>query len=196
MHDDGSASPGFRLGDRGPAAQEPSMPVAVCRSLLLASWISLLAAFGAAAQQWIELRPPGAGYRVEMPGYAERSEQKVTVTATGEIVDQIEHAVVIDAVEYFVAHTVYRMMPPDLTPDQILVNGRDGRQGRLVSDRRLSVSGAAAREYVHEADGAILVTRAAYANNTLYQLIVVGSPGVESAPETRRFLDSFALVTR
>jgi hypothetical protein len=87
-------------------------------------------------------------------------------------------------------------MPPELTPDQILVNGRNGRKGKLLSDRRLTVSGAAAREYVHDQDGAIFVTRASYAGNTLYQLIVVGPPGVENQPNTRRFLDSFALVGR
>jgi hypothetical protein len=146
--------------------------------------------------QWVALQPPGAGFRVEMPGTATPSQQQVTVTATGEVVDQLEHSVVVSGVEYFIAHTLYRRMPSDLTPDQILVNGRNGRQGTLVSDRRLTVSGAAAREYVHDHDGAIFVTRAAYANNTLYQLIVVGPPGVENQPATRRFLDSFALVGR
>ena len=145
---------------------------------------------------WVALQPPGGGFRVDMPGVATPSQQKVTVTATGEVVDQIEHSVVIDSVEYFIAYTVYRRMPSDLTPDQILVNGRNGRKGTLLSDRRLTVSGAAAREYVHNQDGSIFVTRAAYSNNTLYQLIVVGPPGVQDRPNTRRFLDSFALVAR
>ncbi len=143
---------------------------------------------------WVALQPPRAGFRVEMPGIATPSQQKVTVTATGEVVDQLEHSVVIGSVEYFIAHTQYRRMPSDLSPDQILINGRNGRQGRLLSDRRLTVSGAAAREYIHEQDGSIFVTRAAYANNTLYQLIVVGRPGVQDQPNTRRFLDSFILV--
>ena len=147
-------------------------------------------------QQWLPLQPPGAGFRVEMPGVSTPSKQKITVTATGEVVDQLEHSVVVAGVEYFIAHTQYRRMPSDLTPDQILVNGRNGRQGTLLSDRRITVSGAAARDYVHEQNGAIFVTRAAYTNNTLYQLIVVGPPGVENQPMTRRFLDSFALVGR
>jgi hypothetical protein len=149
-----------------------------------------------AVQQWVTLQPSGAGFRVDMPGMAKPSQQKVTVTATGEVVDQLEHSVVVGGVEYFIAHTLYRRMPSDLTPDQILINGRNGRQGKLLSDRRITVSGAAARDYVHEQDGAIFVTRAAYSNNTLYQLIVVGPPGTENQPMTRRFLESFALVGR
>jgi hypothetical protein len=85
---------------------------------------------------------------------------------------------------------------PDLTPAQMLLNCRDGRPGQLLADRSLTVSGAPARDYVHEADGWVLATRAIYAGDTLYQLNVVGRGGVQTAPATRHFFESFSLAPR
>jgi hypothetical protein len=131
-----------------------------------------------------------------MPGRPEQSVQEVTVSGTGEVVDQIERTVTLGATEYFFSHTPYRKMPADLTPAQMLLNSRDGRPGHLLADRPLTVSGAPAREYVHEEDGWVLATRAIYAGDTLYQLIVVGRAGVQTAPATRRFFESFTLAPR
>lgn len=149
---------------------------------------------GVSAQQWTDVREEA--FRVEMPGQPERSSQELTVTGTGEVVEQIELTVTLGATEYFCSRTHFRKMPADLTPAQMLLNGRDGRPGRLLADRPLSVSGAPARDYVHEEDGWILATRAIYAGDTLYQLIVVGRAGVQTAPATRRFFDSFSLAPR
>lgn len=118
------------------------------------------------------------------------------VNGTGEVVDQIEWTVTVDPTECFLSRTPYRKMPADLTSAQMLLNSRDGRPGHLLADRPLTVSGAPARDYVHEEDGWILATRAVYAGDTLYQLIVVGGAGVETAPATRRFFDSFTLAPR
>jgi len=147
-----------------------------------------------AAEQWSEIRD--GAFRVEMPGQPERSVQELTVVGTGEVVEQIELTVTLGATEYFCSRTQFRRMPVDLKPAQMLVNGRNGRPGRLLADRPLSVSGAPAREYVHEEDGWILATRAIYADDTLYQLIVVGRAGVQTAPLTRRFFESFRLEVR
>jgi hypothetical protein len=147
-----------------------------------------------AAQQWVEVNE--GVFKVEMPGPPELSVQEVTVNGTGELVEQTERTVTVGATEYFFSYTTYRKMPPDLTPAQMLLNSRDGRPGQLLSDRPLTVSGAPARDYVHEEEGWILATRAIYAGDTLYQLIVVGRAGVQSAPATRRFFDSFRLSPR
>src|SRR5262249_18407794 len=104
-----------------------------------------------AAQQWTEVKE--GGFKIDMPGPPELSVQEVTVNGTGEVVDQIERTVTLGATEYFFSHTPYRKMPADLTPTQMLVNSRDGRPGHLLSDRPLTVSGAPARDYVHEEDG-------------------------------------------
>ena len=151
-------------------------------------------ATSATAQQWTEVKE--SGFKVEMPGAPERSVQEVTVNGTGEVVDQIERTVTLGATEYFFSHTPYRKMPADLTPSQMLLNSRDGRSGHLLADRPLTVSGAPARDYVHEEDGWVLATRAIYADDTLYQLIVVGRAGVQTAPATRRFFESFRLAPR
>lgn len=158
--------------------------------------LALVAGFGSlvAAQQWIEVKE--SGFKVDMPGSPERSIQEVTVDGTSEVVDQVERTVTLGATEYFFSHTPYRKMPADLTPSQMLLNSRDGRPGHLLADRPLTVSGAPAREYVHEEDGWILATRAIYAGDTLYQLIVVGKAGVQTAPATRRFFESFTLAPR
>lgn len=159
----------------------------------LASLVLVLAfATSAVAQQWVEVKD--RAFAVAMPGPPERSAQEVTVNGTGEVVDQVELSVTVGAVEYFLSHTLFRKMPADLSPAQMLLNSRDGRPGHLLSDRALAVSGVPAREYVHEEDGWILVSRVLYARDTLYQLIVVGRPGVQTAPGTRRFFDSFRLI--
>ncbi len=154
--------------------------------------LALALATSAAAQQWTELKD--GAFSIAMPGTPERSAEEVTVNGTGEVVDQVEFSVTLGAVEFFFSHTLYRKMPADLSPVQMLLNSRDGRTGHLLADRALTVSGAPAREYVHEEEGWILATRAVYADNTLYQLIVVGKAGVQTAPATRRFFDSFKLT--
>ncbi len=164
--------------------------------IALAGSVALVAgiASSASAQQWTEVRE--GNFRLEMPGPPEKSVQEVTVNGTGEVVDQIERTVTLGATEYFFSHTPYRRMPADLTPEQMLLNSRDGRPGHLLADRPLTVSGAPAREYVHEEDGWVLATRAIYAGDTLYQLIVVGRAGAQTAPATRRFFESFSLAPR
>lgn len=164
--------------------------VALASSVVLACAI----ASPVSAQPWTEVKE--GRFRVEMPGLPEQSVQEVTVNGTGEVVDQIERTVVLGATEYFFSHTPYRKMPTDLTPAQMLLNSRDGRPGHLLADRPLTVSGAPARDYVHEEDGWILATRAVYAGDTLYQLIVVGRAGIQTAPATRRFFESFTLAPR
>jgi hypothetical protein len=162
----------------------------------LAGSVALVAGIAspASAQQWTEVRE--GNFRLEMPGRPEKSVQEVTVNGSGEVVDQIERTVTLGATEYFFSHTPYRRMPADLTPEQMLLNSRDGRPGHLLADRPLTVSGAPAREYVHEEDGWVLATRAIYAGDTLYQLIVVGRAGAQTAPATRRFFESFSLAAR
>ncbi len=167
---------------------------ALCVALAGSAALVASIAWSASAQQWTEVRE--GNFKVEMPGRPEQSVQEVTVSGTGEVVDQIERTVTLGATEYFFSHTPYRKMPPDLTPAQMLLNSRDGRPGHLLADRPLTVSGAPAREYVHEEDGWVLATRAIYAGDTLYQLIVVGRAGVQTAPATRRFFESFTLAPR
>ncbi len=164
--------------------------------LVLAGSLALVAVIASpvSAQQWTVVSE--GKFKVEMPGPPEQSVQEVTVNGTGEVVDQIEWTVTLGATEYFFSRTPYRKMPADLTPAQMLLNSRDGRPGNLLADRPFTVSGAPAREYVHEEDGWILATRAIYAGDTLYQLIVVGKAGVQTAPATRRFFESFTLAAR
>ena len=171
------------------------VPTAVVHALcVVLTGVALVAGIvpRVSAQQWTEVKE--GNFKVEMPGHPERSVQEVTVNGTGEVVDQIERTVTLGANEYFFSHTPYRRMPADLTPTQMLANSRDGRPGQLLADRPLTVSGAPARDYVHEEDGWVLATRAIYSGDTLYQLIVVGKAGVQTAPTTRRFFESFTLA--
>jgi hypothetical protein len=162
------------------------------RAGLAGLMLAVALATSALAQQWVDLKE--GAFAIAMPGPPERSAQEVTVNGTGEVVDQVEFTVAVGSVEFFFSHTRYRKMPANLSAAQMLLNSRDGRSGHLLADRALTVSGAPAREYVHEEDGWILMTRAVYDANTLYQLIVVGRSGVQTAPATRRFFDSFRLI--
>ena len=182
------------LGRAGDRMAQSSGVRALCVALV-GSWaLNAGITTPVTAQQWTEVRE--ASFKVEMPGQPERAVQEVKIGGTGAVVGQIERTVTLGATEFFFSHTPYPRVSPDLTPAQMLLKSRDGRPGQLLADRPLTVSGAPAREYVHEEDGWVLATRAIYAGDTLYQLIVVGRGGVQTAPATRRFFESFSLAPR
>jgi hypothetical protein len=63
-------------------------------------------------------------------------------------------------------------------------------------DKKLQLGRSEGREYtVVQANGNVAVTRIYWVRGRLYQLVVDGRAGVEKAPETRKFLESFSLIT-
>jgi hypothetical protein len=148
------------------------------------------------AQTWNEVRPKGGRYRVLMPGPPVFSTEPVVI-ANGRTVHVMQAAFETSTVAYLSRYTDFSL--DDLLgqdADTTLGIVRDGSaEGHLLrSDRQRTVAGYPAREYVIEqASGVVIVTRAVLVGNRLYQIIVAGYAGVESHPDTSRFLDSFAL---
>ena len=172
------------------------------RALLTAFSLALvLGSIGSAnaqAQAWIEVRPQGGGYRVEMPGTPAISSETVNLPG-GRSTQMIQAVFEIAEAAFFSSHADY---PADMmlgrAPDMVLDNVMQGAAAghTLRSQRRMTIGGHPGREYVvAQANGFVLVTRIVLVGNRLFQIIVVRSR-VEVHPDTQKFLDSFALTAR
>jgi hypothetical protein len=169
----------------------------------MAAWwaaiaVTLLAPFVAEAQTWSEYRPAGGRFRIEMPGNPTVSTEPINLK-DGRTVSMVQALIELPDTAYLATYTNY---PADIargtSPATLLTRARDGSAagGKLRSDKALSVGGHTAREYVIvDKDGNVLVTRSVWANDRLFQMIVVGDEGIEQRPGTRRFLDSFNVVS-
>jgi hypothetical protein len=164
-----------------------------------ALWASLVvivisAASQAAAQNWIQHRPEGAGYVVEMPGEPKISSQNVP-TKLGDI--KVYIAVTELGPLAFV--TMFSRYPEDyvksVTADSILEGGRNGAvanvKGKLRSESNVTINNFPAREIVIDApSGQVMMLRYFLAGTTLAQAIAGGPAGVENNADVRRFLNS------
>ncbi len=158
----------------------------------------LLAAPFAAQAQWVEHRPPGAGYRIEFPRTPTTSSQDVP-TDVGTV--KLYHATVeIGQTMAFVA--LHNVFPAGSVkdPKAALDRGRDGAlrapSRKLVEERRMTVSGAPATRLVVEEtkQGLILIALIVVSGDNMYQAIFVSPKGGENSPDGQRFLSSLALV--
>ena len=168
------------------------------KSMLLGLVLALAATAGAAAQSWSEYRSAEGRYRIEMPGTPELETEPVEMLDRE--VPMMQAIVGREEATYLAA---YMDFPAEvigsLPPAKVLENARDGAaEGfKLLSDKALTVAGSPGREYVIEQDkGVVLVMRIALVGPRLYQMVVVtiAPGGTADRPDTRRFLDSFALV--
>ena len=151
----------------------------------------------AVAQSWIEYRPAGAGYRVEMPGTPIVSSEDLKIEG-GRTVTQIRAIVDKRRMAYMTSHADY---PDDIvqgaSPDTLLKRMRDAMvQNRKVRrDVTLAISGVTGREFVTiDRNGFVMITRTVLSGNRAFQVIVGGPDGIEAEPDTLRFLESFTLV--
>jgi len=173
------------------------MPSALRVAALLAVVTVSLAA-PALAQDWIEHKPDGVGYRVEMPGTPKITSQDVP-TAVGTIKTTIA---TIDrtAIAYMASHNDY---PPQVVagrqPEEVLdgiVRGQVG-QHTLREEQKVTISQRPARHVVIDtAQGQVIVIRAVLVETRLFQVLYVGPKGSEAGADPKRFLESFALVER
>jgi hypothetical protein len=152
----------------------------------------------ASAQQWIEYRPPGAGYRIEFPGQPAEETREVA-TNVGKIRMSTSAVEIGDKVFL----TITSHYPQHLTmgdPEKNLDGARNGSlrniNGTLRHEERVSVGDAPARRLLidiprdNQAAGAVMVLD----GHQLLQAIYVGPRGTEEAPEVRRFLSSLSPV--
>jgi hypothetical protein len=82
--------------------------------------------------------------------------------------------------------------------DLLLDRVRDGMSAgsTLRGEKKLTIGRFPGREYVVvQADGTNTATRLYWVRGRLYQLTVTGGVGIETQPATRRFFNSFNLIT-
>jgi hypothetical protein len=165
-----------------------------CLGLMLA----LMGAVSAQAQLWTEFRPEGGKFYVLMPGTPQTGLQPVPLP-DGKSTQLHQGAIEADSVAYVATFVDYpdeiiRRAPPDTHLD----NARNGtaKGHKLRSEKRLTIAKHPGREYiVDRSDGLVMKIRSFLVGNRLYQLIVVGNPGVDTLPDTAKFLESFRLLT-
>jgi len=172
----------------------------VVAAMLLAAGI--VASVGASAQtynptRWIEYKPDGGRYRVEMPAIPKTATVPVP-TGGGATVPMAEATAVVDRVAYVASYVDYpASVTKNAAADVILTQVRNGSAAGNTwrDEKKLQLGRSEGREYtVVQANGNVAVTRVYWVRGRLYQLVVDGKAGVETRPDTRRFLESFNLV--
>jgi hypothetical protein len=172
------------------------------RRTALAWWttmvLALLASFAVEAQtwspqRWIEYKPAEGRYRVEMPA-APRAATVPVPIGGGATVPMAEASAVVDRVAYVdYPASVTKNAAPDVILTQVRNGSAAGNTWR--DEKKLQLGRSEGREYVVvRSDGGVVVTRAYWVRGRLYQLVVDGKQGVETAADTKRFLESFSLV--
>jgi hypothetical protein len=161
----------------------------------------MVAFYGLAlAQSWVEYRPAGAGFRIEVPGEPQVSNEEIK-TDVG-LVPTTTAVVEIDTTMAFVVmHSSYtEKQLAGRSPERILNGARDGSvRGRtLRSEQQLTVGGHPARRLIiDDKDGFVFVSQVILVGTQLNQAIFVSqTKGAEDSADAKRFIDSFAIVDR
>ncbi len=152
----------------------------------------------ASAQDWIEYQPTGFGYRIAVPGNPTVTTQEVP-TRVG-VLKNITASVEIGNRGFVIMHVDYPTAHVESVPAARILDGvRDGQapSGKLRSERALTIGSHAARHLLIDAGGEnVMVSRIVLVGQRLIQAIYVGPRGSEDDADTRRFIESLAIVDR
>lgn len=157
----------------------------------------------AAAQQWQEYKPAGAGYRVEMPGAPAARSREIKM-APGPA-SYHSASVALEQRSFLVSHVVFPAGAGPADPQKAFDGMRENQRssalargaselGIVRDERRFTLDGAPATRVVIENSDSVMRILAVLNGNTLYQVIYVGPPGSATTPDVERFMASFALV--
>ena len=160
--------------------------------------LCLLLSGAAVAQSWTAFSPEGGRYRIDMPAAAEVGTAPIPV-GSGQTVPMTEARVRLGNVDYLASWVDYperiaRAASADLMLDRV----RDGMSAgsTLRAEKKLTLGRFPGREFVVvQTNGANTATRLYWVRGRLYQLTVTAGAGIENQPDTRRFFESFSLVT-
>jgi hypothetical protein len=153
-----------------------------------------------AAAEWVEYKPDGGGYSVEMPGAWTTKVEEVD-TAIGKLRSPVATVVAGDRAYM----TMYTKYPENHVKSQsataILDGAREGAlaniKGKLRKEDQVMVSNFPGREIIIEApNGLVLVNRYFLMELTLVQALVAGPTNVDSDSNTRRYLDSLKALPK
>jgi hypothetical protein len=161
--------------------------------------LAVLGNTAAAQQQWQEIRPVGAGYRIEFPEFPKTNWKDLPseygmVPVLTSLFSRSDGVDFVAMYSKFPAGSISDNTQTEL--DKLRNSSVLAVRGELRSEVTLSVSGAPARRIVvgfH--DGEAIATVLFVLNGTgLYQAICIAPRGKEDDPDILRFIDSFALV--
>jgi hypothetical protein len=153
------------------------------------------------AQQWLEYRPTGGGFRVEIPGTPRVSTQ-ILQSKNGPV-NQTSATIDFDNQHFGASYTDLPDIPEGKfrnSDDAILDGARDGAiqgsnvpgvRATLRNERRLIVSGYPARDIVLDTDqNLVSVMRIILVKNRMFSANFVGSSGSETGSSARMSLSS------
>ena len=150
------------------------------------------------AQAWSEFRNDEGNYRIRMPGAPALQVVPISV-GNDETAPMIEAFVRTPAAAYQVAHVTYpRRVAQSASADVLLDRFRNNMAAGSTyrGEKRLSLGRFPGREFlVLEAGGRNTAVRLYWVRGRLYQLMVTGAVGIETTPDTRTFMESFALIS-
>jgi hypothetical protein len=159
--------------------------------------LTLIGAPAAQAQNWIDHRPNGGGYRVAFP--AQPIEDGRNVDTSVGAVKMRTTAVEIDGRIFMTIDSIYpsnyAMGDPESALDIVRDGGVSNVNGKLLSEEKLSIDSAPARRvlidipHTKQAAVALMVLD----GHRLYQTVYVGPRDTQGTDEANRFLSSFSL---
>jgi hypothetical protein len=164
---------------------------------LLAGSAAFLACAAASAQGWSEYRNEEGNFHVELPGAPKLNTADIPI-GNKETAPLKEAVVRAPGAAYQVSYIVY---PPrlsgaasaDIMLDTFRNNMSTGHSYR--NETRLTLGRFSGRQFtVVESPTRHIAVRIYWIRGKLYQLMVVGAPGIDARPDTRRFFDSFGLL--
>ncbi len=164
----------------------------------LLALVFVAAAVPAAAPDWIDYQPAGVGYRIALPGSPTVTTQEVP-TRLG-VLKNITASVEIGNRAFVIMHIDYPTAHVESVPAARILDGvRDGQaqSGKLRSERAVTIGRHAARQLIIDAAGeSVTVSRIVLVGRRLIQAIYAGPRGSEDDADTKRFIDSLAIVDR
>lgn len=167
-------------------------------SLLAFGVVLLFGTASAEAQQWLEYRPAGVGFRVELPGAPEIEDN--TATAGDNMSKMIIASVApSDEIAYLAMYSVFKPDTLNSDPQRSLDGGMHGlaKQGKIRSQKQLAFGTAPARYVIVDmSEKQVGIDLMVMSGNVLIQIICIVPPGQETAPDVDRIYKSFALVAR
>ena len=166
-------------------------------AVLMAGGATALLPHQGRAQGWMEYKPEGGRFRVDLPALPKIAIVQVPI-GNGNSVPMTEATSMVSRVAYIASYVDYpSAITKGAAADVILTKVRDGAAagGSYRDEKKLQLGRAEGREYtVVQGNGNVAVTRTYWARGRLFTLVVDGKAGVETQPATRQFLDSFALL--
>lgn len=151
----------------------------------------------ARAQGWMEYKPEGGRFRVDLPALPKIAIVHVSI-GNGNTVPMTEATSMVGQVAYVASYVDYpNTVTKGAAADVILTHVRNSAAtGNSYRDeKKLQLGRAEGREYtVVLGNGNVAITRTYWSRGRLFQLVVDGKAGIETLPATRQFLESFALI--